>query len=401
MANILDLAIEACKNSQETFCKFISANDAGATGGHQSGFYIPHNSYKILFDSPGTKGANKEKFIPIKWPDEIVTESKFTYYGKKSRNEYRITRFGKKFPFLNVNSVGNLFILTKKDNETYEAFVLNQDEDIDNFLSFFGMSPAETNRLIDTHNGVFSEKHYKNLVERLFEQYISTLDRDFPSTSEVSSAARIIYEKTKDKNLLTFFDAAERPDRELLNWLDTEYGLFKAIEIDRYNPYIQEPFKSVNLLVEAANTILNRRKSRAGKSLEHHLNEIFTIHKLPFTPQPRTEGKKKPDFIFPGQEYYFDKDYSNNLVFLAAKTTCKDRWRQILSEADRIDQKHLFTLQQGISENQLDEMYEKNVVLVIPEMYRKKFPEAYRKEILSLKDFITHVKDKCSDCCND
>ena len=40
---------------------------------------------------------------------------------------------------------------------------------------------------------------------------------------------------------------------------------------------------------------------------------------------------------------------SNKLTMLASKTTCKDRWRQILNEADRIKIKHLFTLQQGIS----------------------------------------------------
>ena len=34
------------------------------------------------------------------------------------------------------------------------------------------------------------------------------------------------------------------------------------------------------------------------------------------------------------------------------KSTCKDRWRQVLSEADRIPNKHLFTLEAAISENQ-------------------------------------------------
>lgn len=47
---------------------------------------------------------------------------------------------------------------------------------------------------------------------------------------------------------------------------------------------------------------------------------------------------------------------ANKLVFLGAKTTCKDRWRQVLNEADRIETKYLFTLQQGISKNQLREM---------------------------------------------
>ena len=45
--------------------------------------------------------------------------------------------------------------------------------------------------------------------------------------------------------------------------------------------------------------ILNRRKSRAGKSLEHHLSTIFHASDLKFEEQVVTEGNKKPDFIFP------------------------------------------------------------------------------------------------------
>lgn len=41
---------------------------------------------------------------------------------------------------------------------------------------------------------------------------------------------------------------------------------------------------------------------------------------------------------------------------LAVKTTCKDRWRQILNEADKIHQVHLFTLQEGVSLAQYREM---------------------------------------------
>ena len=46
----------------------------------------------------------------------------------------------------------------------------------------------------------------------------------------------------------------------------------------------------------------------------------------------------------------------DKLCTLAAKTTCKDRWRQILSEADRLrdENKYLCTMQQGISSAQMD-----------------------------------------------
>ena len=103
------------------------------------------------------------------------------------------------------------------------------------------------------------------------------------------------------------------------------------------------------------------RKSRAGKSFEHHLAALFSGNELLFEEQVVTEGNKKPDFIFPSANAYHDRAFSDErLVFLAAKTTCKDRWRQILNEADRFKgkTKYLCTLQQGMTVKQVNEMTE-------------------------------------------
>ena len=58
--------------------------------------------------------------------------------------------------------------------------------------------------------------------------------------------------------------------------------------------------------VRVANVVLNRRKSRAGKSLEHHLSAIFDGNGIEYSSQAVTEGNKKPDFLFPSQEAYHD-----------------------------------------------------------------------------------------------
>lgn len=51
---------------------------------------------------------------------------------------------------------------------------------------------------------------------------------------------------------------------------------------------------------------------------------------------------------------------------LGVKSACKDRWRQVLAEADRIEHKHLLTLEASISKHQTDEMQAKNLQLVLP-----------------------------------
>ena len=64
--------------------------------------------------------------------------------------------------------------------------------------------------------------------------------------------------------------AVKDPDSILLRWTDQEYALFRAIEYARYGDIVARGFASVDDFVIMANRVLNRRKSRAGKSLEHH-----------------------------------------------------------------------------------------------------------------------------------
>ena len=77
---------------------------------------------------------------------------------------------------------------------------------------------------------------------------------------------------------------------------------------------------------------------------------------------------------------------------LAVKTTCKDRWRQILNEADRIKRKHLLTLQEGVSEEQFREMKDAGVQLVIPTPLIAKFPTSVRPYLETLDRFIAEAK---------
>ena len=123
---------------------------------------------------------------------------------------------------------------------------------------------------------------------------------------------------------------------------------------------------------------------------------IFDSNSLKYQAQAITEGNKRPDFLFPSQEAYRNLKYpTEKLVSLAAKTTCKDRWRQIINEADRLRDKpkYLCTLQQGISPAQLDEMHRENVVLVVPEKYILTYPKTYRDRIWTLKHFVGYIRE--------
>lgn len=380
MNNLLESAINAIQRSKKAWCRYITANDTGQTGGHQSGFYVPKCAAPLLFDELGRKGENKEKTVSILWQDDFYTTSRMKYYGQRTRNEYRITRFGRDFPFLNDEYIGSLLILSKMTDSDYVAYVLSSDDDIDGFYAYFNLSPNETNQLI-TAGGTDPDKK----LEMFFQEHVRELD-DFPTTLQMSSLAQLNFNKAHS---ISKSDFIKSPDSLLLSWLDAEYRLFRLIEEKIYSGKLKNAFESVDEFVRIANEVLNRRKSRAGKSLEHHLSELFSKNDLVFEEQALTEGKKRPDFLFPNSSCYHNFEFpAKDLVVLGAKTTCKDRWRQVLSEADRVEEKYLFTLQQGISLSQSDA----KLTLIVPKPYIQSFPKAYQNQLKDLSEFIGIVK---------
>ena len=378
-------AIKSVLNSEKGFCKFLSANDTGATGGHQSGILISKSAVEMMFSTQELAQTGiPKRTIKIRWQDDFETESCFTYY--ESKNELRITRFGRGFPFLKPEQTGALFVFTKQTDIDYSGYFLETDDEIEEFLDTFGISPTETNSLIDIQR-VSAETQEKLSIQ----EFINNLDVDFPASDVMSAAARAIEEKTYDH----IEHIRLNPDEKIISWTNMEYTLFRALEYARYGEIISKGFQSVDEFVRVANAVLNRRKSRAGKSLEHHLSAIFDGNGIEYSSQAVTEGNKKPDFLFPSQEAYHDYGFSVDcIVSLAAKTTCKDRWRQVLNEADRLRDKpkYLCTLQQGISGAQMDEMQAENVILVVPKPYIATYPKDRRDRIWTLARFVQYVK---------
>lgn len=387
MSEILNSAVRSVRQSKAAWCRFITGNDTGSTGSHQAGFYVPKCASTLLFDEPGHKGENKEKIVQIKWQDDFTTESCMKYYGQGTRNEYRITRFGRNFPFLQDDNVGDLLIIAKFTEEDYVGYVLSSDEDIDEFFATFNLPPDETNQLIDVSGIEMPDDKIAQLLLEFVNRFNS-----FPETKTMATGARNCFNQAYN---IADTVLESSPDEILLNWVDTEYRLFRLMEEKVYAEVMLKPFSSIDTFVQMANEVLNRRKSRAGKSLEHHLADIFTHNELIFEEQAITEDKKKPDFLFPNAKCYHNLQFpADDLIVLGAKTTCKDRWRQVLTEADRADVKYLFTLQQGISKNQLREMQDSHLKLVVPRKYIGSFPKEYQSDISDLQGFIHFVKRK-------
>ena len=67
---------------------------------------------------------------------------------------------------------------------------------------------------------------------------------------------------------------------------------------------------------------------------------------------------------------------------------------KLLVEAARVTNKHLCTLEAGISEGQTNQMMQHHLQLVVPTKYHYTYSTAQQAWLLSLADFIAVVNSK-------
>jgi hypothetical protein len=213
---------------------------------------------------------------------------------------------------------------------------------------------------------------------------IDNFDNSFPSTIDFSNYAR---------SMVRDFEPITESDNALVKSFEMENILFKTFEKHIVGQQLKNmSFEDVESFIIFSLSVQNRRKARAGRSFENHIKHILELNNINFSYNISTENNHKPDFLFPSIEHYHnDKFNSDELFMLAAKTTCKDRWTQVLSEANRIDKKHLITMDPAISNQQINQMKESNLQLVIPKNIQNTYDKNQIIDLISFKEFIELV----------
>ena len=176
--------------------------------------------------------------------------------------------------FLMDKYVGSLIIFAEQTEDYYQAFVLESDDDIETFLSYFNLSTEQTNQLISSTQVQSDDEKIRLAIAAAIAKL-----NDFPQTTEMGKMSQNIFNKIFN---ITNKYICTNPDTILFDWRNVESSLFFALEDKLYHDVYTKPFANCNELMDFANSILNRRKSRSGKSLEHHLSAIFTANKLVF-----------------------------------------------------------------------------------------------------------------------
>jgi hypothetical protein len=339
----------------------------------------------------------------------ITVEDTVTWYDTRFKRPHRSAEYRLYYKSNEVTTLlseGYFFLIAlTHDNRLLMIFTPPRSEAEAQLRSLFGIYDKDVkNQLCEVN---FSESSIIVPVRLLLEQlgiditpekekesqYLDLICERFglifPKTKPFSEFARAI---NMEEGL-----SIQSPDEALVSWMDTEEMLFRVLERKIVKEKLKEGFgengDDVDDFITFSLSVQNRRKSRVGHAFENHIEKILIDNQIVFQRGGRTEGKQSPDFLFPGEKSYQSKVFEeSNLRMLGAKTTCKDRWRQVLAEANRIKRKHLITLQAAISEDQTTEMKDKSLQLIVPKPLHPTFTSTQQQWLFTFADFIQEIR---------
>ena len=378
------------------YVKRLSANDTQANGSHQAGFYIPKQiAFHVIpsLDQPNEENPRVAFGLTIDSHADARTVTAIWYNNRlrgRTRNETRITGLGgSSSALLDPEATGALTVFAFR-RETQAAlpachvWVCDNAVEEDRIQDVIGPVEPGQGR---TWPDLFAPPRLRADCW-LDDIPPAWLDR-FPTGDEM---VRRSVEMRSDLSA----DLVD-VDTRLTGRRVCEESLFYSIEHAREFPQVRAGYESMAAFVEHAQSVLQRRKSRSGRSLElqvrHILREEDMVEDRHFSFQPVSERNRKPDFLFPSAAAYRDPNFpQQRLRMLAVKNTLKDRWRQVLEEADRIGTKHLLTLQEGISESQFRAIEQAGVQLVVPKSLQEKYRAPLRSSLMTLESFLGEVR---------
>lgn len=384
--------------------KRLSAVEADLFKSNQHEFNGVEGLKQIFGEAQG-KQTFPAKFVYLTDHDDepVVADGFLTWYDARerhpTRSEHRLY-----FPTTTVSLcavAGDLLVIGRRPDTSVLVVIAQDGSTIANQIRWlFGFSQMEfpgfsvreeleteqdrvafASRFILEQIGVVVETTEETYLDAMLGKFGGT----FPVTREFSAYAR---------STLSGLEVPGSPDATVMAWMEREEILFRTLERHLIADRLAKGFSAdVEGFLSFSLSVQNRRKSRVGLALENHLEHLFTMEGIRHSRTGKTENKSRPDFLFPGEAEYHNAAWDPlRLTMLGVKSTCKDRWRQVLAEADRIPAKHLLTLETAISSAQTDEMQAKNLQLVLPRGLHATYTPVQRTWLSDVATFLALVR---------
>ncbi len=334
--------------------------------------------------------------------DPMTEACRFTLYnareGRPRTPEYRL--YFDSDEFQGLARAGDVLILTRAEQTSrLRALVVPADTDLGQSLAHaLAARHEEIGQRFRRISALIAGTDAKRLLEATAEPSAPG-DRDLESLLDASFIATALsagkLPPTRDMaveataTVRRFSSRLLDPDSELHARLQAETLLFRRIE-DGLGRRVIEQLGSRATTIEfgeLAELVMSRlqaRRSRRGHSLQHHFASLLEGLGIPFTAQCRTEHGETPDFVIPGCPQYHDPGFPGDcLRMVACKSTVKERWAQILKEADRISPKFVLTLDPGLTDDLILRMFEKRLEAFLPSaILEKSYAESTQRHRL-------------------
>ncbi|WP_052103727.1 MULTISPECIES: type II restriction endonuclease [Lysobacter] len=408
--------------STELFVKKLSRNDtswADDSGKHQAGFYIPRPIREAGF-FPELQANNPAKLhifhaeCTVLWPQTgEITLSNMRHYSNKGP-ETHFTGLPK--PLFRDLTPASLILsgrlaqpisdcsywIIVLDSATEEAELLETALDLE---AGFHYGRFEPSRFEDASR--LARDETQELIERLQSAIRNgTLPEllaeyaDIPNPATIAAGARKEWLQTNGFTGLDPWAIPNPGDAIMEISRDIEFRHYRRYELRR------RAVELVSLLADSSDlttavvrrfpeidrvflSASQQRKNRAGRSFEHHIAASLKAGHIRFTEQAVTGGRR-PDFVMPDLSALRSKKrtYAEALV-LAAKTTLRERWKQVSSERLNCDV-FLATVDDRVAASSIREMANADIRLVVPEALKSSDEAHYKGQpnVLSFREFF-------------
>jgi hypothetical protein len=152
-------------------------------------------------------------------------------------------------------------------------------------------------------------------------------------------------------------------------------------------------FPVMRLVIDSAS---QGAKSRAGGSLENHLENLFNVLGFKFVPQVQIIENARVDFLFPNLSAY--KKQPQNCMILSSQTTLKDRFRLSISQISAISsvRKYIVTAtgaglinpsdRNDLTDNKLREIGAKGFKIIVFDEVKNRYPN--NQTVIAYSRFI-------------
>ncbi len=426
---------ELLARAPQVLVKKLSNNDrdwARLANKHQAGVYIPPAQRDGGFFPPlaakarAGEGADeiREVFFLTEWPQvEEQRKTRLVNYTSKGA-ETHLTGVPKA-AFADLGPASWLVMAPKPGAEepTYHCLTIDSGSDAASVLTeTLGLAADFVVGVLAPAAVVAQERdRIMDFAEEVAAAWLAGEVARFagdravmPTTAALAELARVAFLQRRGMAALDPFALAAPGDaiREISRVI--EWDLFRdyqrkerAVELVRAvfgdEPAEMNMKSVVRRMVDSVGEIdrimlsaSQQRKSRAGYSFEHQIEAMLIAGNIPFAKQVVMDAKKRPDFVLPSLKHLrADLEGPARGLILSAKTTLRERWKQVEREMGGSDL-FLATVDETIAANAIKDMASMNITLVVPESLKSSKSTEYVRHA-NVVDFASFFGSELRD----